>query len=188
MGLPLAAQFASHGWHVIAVDINESVVAAINEGRAHVAEEPGLAERVAAAHAAGLLRATTDGGAAARGSDVVVLIVPVMLDARQQPDYRDMDAAVAAVAPGVTAGTVVVFETTLPVGDTRRRFLPMLESATGLVPERDLFVAFRRNACTPARCSATSRPIRSWSAGSARRPRTGPAGSTPRCSTPRSSR
>ena len=142
MGLPLAAQFASHGWHVIAVDINESVVAAINEGRAHVAEEPGLAERVAAAHAAGLLRATTDGGAAARDSDVVVLIVPVMLDARQQPDYRFMDAAVAAIAPGVTAGTVVVFETTLPVGDTRGRFLPMLEAATGLVPERDLFVAF----------------------------------------------
>ena len=53
MGLPLAAQFASHGWSVIAVDVNEAVVAAINEGRAHVAEEPGLAERVAEAHAAG---------------------------------------------------------------------------------------------------------------------------------------
>ena len=142
MGLPLAAQFASHGWRVIAVDINDSVVAAINEGLAHVAEEPGLAERVAAAHAAGLLRATTDAGGAARDSDVVVLIVPVMLDARQQPDYRFMDAAVAAIAPGLTAGTVVVFETTLPVGDTRGRFLPMLEAATRLVPERDLFVAF----------------------------------------------
>jgi nucleotide sugar dehydrogenase len=142
MGLPLAAQFASHGWRVIAVDINESVVAAINEGRAHVAEEPGLAERVAAAHATGLLRATTDGGAAARDSDVVVLIVPVMLDAGQQPDYRFMDAAVVAIAPGLTAGTVVVFETTLPVGDTRVRYLPMLEQATGLTVERDLFVAF----------------------------------------------
>ena len=44
MGLPLAAQFASHGWAVIAVDVNEAVVAAINAGRAHVGEEPGLAE------------------------------------------------------------------------------------------------------------------------------------------------
>ena len=67
MGLPLAAQFASHGWTVIAVDVNEAVVTSINEGRAHVAEEPGLAERVAAAHAAGRLRATTDGAEAARG-------------------------------------------------------------------------------------------------------------------------
>src|SRR6186997_1177266 len=46
MGLPLAAQFASHGWTVIAVDTNEAVVSSINDGRAHVAEEPGLAERV----------------------------------------------------------------------------------------------------------------------------------------------
>ena len=64
----------------IAVDVNADVVAAINAGRSHVAEEPGLAEAVAAAHAAGRLRATTDGAAAARESDVVVLIVPVMLD------------------------------------------------------------------------------------------------------------
>ena len=47
MGLPLAAQFASHGWDVIAVDIDEAVVAAINEGRSHLDEEPGVAELVA---------------------------------------------------------------------------------------------------------------------------------------------
>ena len=46
-----------------------------------------------AAHAEGRLRATTDGAAAAREADVVVLIVPVMLDADARPDYRHMDAA-----------------------------------------------------------------------------------------------
>ena len=44
MGLPLAAQFASHGWQVIAVDVNPAVVDAINAGRSHVDEEPGLAD------------------------------------------------------------------------------------------------------------------------------------------------
>jgi nucleotide sugar dehydrogenase len=142
MGLPLAAQFASHGWSVIAVDVNAAVVAAINEGRAHVAEEPGLAGRVEEAHAAGRLRATTDGTAAARESDVVVLIVPVMLDGEHRPDYRHMDAAAAAIAPGVRAGTTVIFETTLPAGDTRNRYAPLLEAATGLAADRDFFVAF----------------------------------------------
>ena len=104
MGLPLAAQFAGHGWDVIAVDVQASVVDAINAGRNHVAEEPGLAERVAAAHAAGRLRATPDGAAAAATADVVVLIVPVMLDDEQQPDYRYMDAAVEAIAPGRPRG------------------------------------------------------------------------------------
>ncbi len=142
MGLPLAAQFADHDWHVIAVDVQQSVVDAINAGRSHVTEEPGLAELVATAHAGGRLRATTDGAAAAREADVVVLIVPVMLDEAQQPDYRHMDSAVDAIAPGIHAGSLVIFETTLPVGDTRERFTPRLEAASGLRADADFFVAF----------------------------------------------
>lgn len=142
MGLPLAAQFASHGWRVIAVDVNPGVVDAINAGRSHVGEEPGLAELVARVHAEGRLRATLDAAGAARAADVVVLIVPVMLDADHQPDYRYMDPAVASIAPGVHAGSTVIFETTLPIGDTRRRFAPALERASSLVADRDFFVAF----------------------------------------------
>ncbi|MBA2299815.1 MAG: nucleotide sugar dehydrogenase, partial [Chloroflexi bacterium] len=137
MGLPLAAQFASHGWDVIAVDIDEAVVAAINEGRSHVGDEPGLAELVASAHAEGRLRATTDGAAAAREADVVVLIVPVMLDADSRPDYRHMDAATDSICPGIHAGSLVIYETTLPVGDTRVRIAPRLEAASELRAEVD---------------------------------------------------
>jgi nucleotide sugar dehydrogenase len=142
MGLPLAAQFATHGWRVIAVDVQQAVVDAINDGRSHVDEEPGLAELVAAAHAEGRLRATTDGTAAAAEADVVVIIVPVMLDDEQRPDYRHMDAAVGSVGPGLHPGSLVVFETTLPVGTTRRRFTPRLEQASGLRADADFFVAF----------------------------------------------
>ena len=142
MGLPLAAQFADHGWRVTAVDVQQAVVDAINEGRSHVEEEPGLAELVSVAHGRGRLRATTDAAAAAREADVVVLIVPVMLDDEQQPDYRFMDAAVESIAPGVHEGSIVVFETTLPVGDTRERFTPRLEAVSGLRADEDFFVAF----------------------------------------------
>jgi len=142
MGLPLAAQFASHGWSVIAVDIQAGVVDAINAGRAPIGEEPGVAELVTEAHRAGSLRATLDGAAASKAADVVVLIVPVMLDAEQQPGYRFMDAAVQAIGPGVHRGQTVIFETTLPVGDTRQRFTPRLEQASGLRADADFFVAF----------------------------------------------
>jgi nucleotide sugar dehydrogenase len=142
MGLPLAVQFARHGWQMTAVDINPGVVAAINAGHSHVAEEPGLAEGVAEVHTAGRLAATTDAAAATRDADVVVLIVPVMLDDAQQPDYRYMDSAVDSIADGVHPGLTVIFETTLPVGDTRGRFAPRLEAASGLKSETDFFVAF----------------------------------------------
>jgi nucleotide sugar dehydrogenase len=142
MGLPLCAQFAGHGWKVIAIDVQESVVEAVNAGRSHVDGEPGLDDLVSRAHADGLLSATLDAAAAAREADVVVLIVPVMLDDEQHPDYRYMDAAVSSIAPGIHAGSTVIFETTLPVGDTRHRFTPRLEHASGLTAEEDLFVAF----------------------------------------------
>jgi nucleotide sugar dehydrogenase len=142
MGLPLAVQFARHGWHTTAVDVNRDVVAAINEGRSLVTNEPGLAEGVAEAHAAGLLVATGDAAAAVRDADVAVLIVPVMLDDAQQPDYRYMDSAADSIAGGIHPGLIVIFETTLPVGDTRGRFAPRLEAATGLRAEADFFVAF----------------------------------------------
>jgi nucleotide sugar dehydrogenase len=142
MGLPLAVQFARHGWSVTAVDVNPDVVATINAGRSHVAEEPGLAEGVAEVHAAGRLHATTDAAAAVREADVAVLIVPVMLDDAQQPDYRYMDSAVDSISGGVHAGLTVIFETTLPVGDTRGRFAPRLEAASNLRADSDFFVAF----------------------------------------------
>lgn len=142
MGLPLAAQFASHGWSVIAVDIDPKVVDSINEGLSHVGEEPGVSELIADAHATGRLRATLDGTAAAGEADVVILIVPVMLDEDLHPDHRAMDAAVEAIAPGLHPGSMVVFETTLPVGATRGRYAPRLAEVSGLILEADLFVAF----------------------------------------------
>ena len=142
MGLSLAAQFASHGWSVVAVDIQEAVVASINEGRSHIGEEPGVADLVRTAHQARLLRATTDAAAAAREADVVVVIVPVMLDDEQQPDRRAMDAATRSIAGGLHPGSLVILETTLPVGDTRGRYAARLAATTGLELERELLVAF----------------------------------------------
>jgi nucleotide sugar dehydrogenase len=65
-----------------------------------------------------------------------------MLDDAQQPDYRHMDAAVEAIGPGLHAGSLVIFETTLPVGDTRNRYAPRLEALSGLRADEDVFVAF----------------------------------------------
>jgi nucleotide sugar dehydrogenase len=132
IGLPLAAQYAQAGWRVIGVDVLPDVVDTLNSGRVHVTEEPGLAERIAAAHAAGRFEATLSHADAARKADVVVVIVPLMLSDEQQPDYRLIDPASEAVGRGLRPGSLVIYETTLPVGDTRDRFGPLLERASGL--------------------------------------------------------
>jgi nucleotide sugar dehydrogenase len=132
IGLPLAAQYSSSGWRVIGVDVLPEVVDIVGSGGSHVREEPGIAELLSAAHAQGLLSATLSHAEAAAQADVIVFAVPVMLDEQHAPDYGWMDEATAAVGAGLRPGTLVVYETTLPVGTTRSRYRPMLQRASGL--------------------------------------------------------
>ena len=68
------------------------------------------------------LRATTDYADAVPEADVVVLVVPLFVDAEANPDFGWMDAATAELAKHLTPGTLVSYETTLPVGTTRSRW------------------------------------------------------------------
>ena len=76
----------------------------------------------------GLLTATTDTTAAVAQSEAVVVVVPLFVDEESRPDFAWMDAATEAIAAGLQPGTLVSYETTLPVGTTRTRYAPMLEA------------------------------------------------------------
>ncbi|MHB8187056.1 MAG: nucleotide sugar dehydrogenase [Dermatophilaceae bacterium] len=141
IGLPLAVQFASNGHTVIGADVNEEVVAQVNAGHEPFPGEDHLAEKLRDVVDRGLLTATTDTAEAVRGSEAVVVVVPLFVDGEGQPDFRSMDSATVDIARGLQPGTLVSYETTLPVGTTRTRFQPMLE-ASGLVCGTDLYVVF----------------------------------------------
>jgi nucleotide sugar dehydrogenase len=132
IGLPLAALYAGKGADVIGCDINEAVVEAVNAGVSTVGGEPGLDEAVRAAYEAGRLRATTDTTAAVAESEVVVVIVRVGIDEERRTDYSNLDAAAEAIGKGLKPGTLVVLESTVPVGVTRKRFGAKLREASGL--------------------------------------------------------
>jgi nucleotide sugar dehydrogenase len=127
IGLPLAVQFAGMGHPTVGVDTDPDVVALVGKGVAPFPGEQDLAERLLEVVDAGRLTATTDTVAAVRESDAVVVVVPLFVDDDAQPDFRALDAATAAIAEGMHPGLLVSYETTLPVGTTRERFLPILE-------------------------------------------------------------
>ncbi len=118
------------------------MVASVNDAAVPFPGEEGLAERLAEAVEAGRLSATTDTAAAVSDAEAVVLVVPLFVDERGTPDFRAMDAATRAVAAGLRPGTLVSYETTLPVGTTRDRFAPLLAQDSGLLPERDFSLVF----------------------------------------------
>jgi nucleotide sugar dehydrogenase len=140
IGLPLAVCVAESGWRVYGVDIDAEVVDSVNGGLPPFPNEPGLGERLLRVVASGSLVATTDTADAVAQSSAVVIVVPLLVDADNQPDFRAVDAATAAVGAAVRAGTLVSFETTLPVGTTRNRLGPALEQVSGLRLGADLLV------------------------------------------------
>ncbi len=114
MGLPLASVFAAISKNVVGVDVDEAVVASINDGKCHVQGEPGLPDLVETAVEAGGLRATTDGRAAAELASVHVLIVPTTLREDDTPDLSNLRTAVRDVATGLEPGDLVCVESTVP--------------------------------------------------------------------------
>ena len=86
------------------------------------------------------MSATTSTTTAVRESDVVVVVVPLMTDEEAVPDFSAMDAATRDIAAGLQQGTLVSYETTLPVGTTRDRFAPMLEEGSSLHVGDDFFL------------------------------------------------
>ena len=141
VGLPLAACYTLAGLTVIGADVSSDRVAEVNAGRNPIAGEEGLDDAIATAVQAGTLRATTDTTEAVRASDVVVVIVPLFAVGGGKLDYSALDAATDAVADGVHPGVTVIYETTLPVGTTRR-FAERLADRSKRELGSDLFVAF----------------------------------------------
>jgi nucleotide sugar dehydrogenase len=140
MGLPLACMFADRGARVTVCDIDSSLVDKINRG-IDPHQEPEQDRYLRTAVAAGRLRASTDTAAEAASAEAVVVLVSAMLTAERDIDWNNLLAASSAVARGLRPGTLVSYETTLPVGGCRSILVPALEQS-GLKAGRDFSVVF----------------------------------------------
>ena len=118
MGLPLAAIFADNGANVIGADINPDVVETINKGINTVKEEPGLDELVYENVKEGRLKATTNLVDASQDSDVMVILVPTLLDENNIPDIKIVESVCENIAEGLEEGDFVILESTAPPGTT----------------------------------------------------------------------
>ncbi|HQR78620.1 MAG TPA: nucleotide sugar dehydrogenase [Actinomycetota bacterium] len=142
IGLPLAVQFASKGHQVIGADVNADTVRLVNEGIEPFPGEAHLAEALQDVVSRGLLTATTDTTAAVARSEAIVVVVPLFVDEAGRPDFQWMDAATQAIGQGLQPGSLVSYETTLPVGTTRNRYAPMIAEGSGLAAGEGFHLVF----------------------------------------------
>ncbi len=149
-GLPLAVTAVAAGLDCVGFDVSASVVERLANGRSHVEDVPDEALR--AASAAGL--EVTTSPARLREADALVVCVPSPLGRNRQPDMSFIEAAAATVAEVVRPGMLVVLESTTYPGTTEDVVVPAATS-TGLVLDRDVFVAFSPERVDPGNARST---------------------------------
>jgi UDP-N-acetyl-D-mannosaminuronic acid dehydrogenase len=113
VGLPTAALLADCGHSVTGVDVDPIALRRILNGSSHTAE-PGLSALVKRVLASGHLRLSAQPEAA----DVFVVAVPTPLSPDRAPDRSLVDAAIASLTPHLIHGSLIIIESTCPVGTT----------------------------------------------------------------------
>lgn len=115
IGLPTAALLANNGYNVHGVDVVQSTVDTINQGKIHIVE-PGLEDFVKKAVDNGKLKADIR----PTKSDVFIIAVPTPFREGFVPNLDYVISACKSIAPFVKSGDIVVLESTSPVGTTEK--------------------------------------------------------------------
>jgi len=141
IGLPLAVYFTQES-DVIGLDSNHKVVEQVNLGQEPFPGESNLQNLLETAISSKKLFATQDQKHAISNADVILICVPLITDKNNIPDFDNIDLVVRAIGKYIKKGTLVAFETTLPVGTTRNRFTKIIEQESGFKVGQDFFVVF----------------------------------------------
>ncbi len=148
VGLPLATVFAEAGFKVTGIDPIQNKMDALNRGESYILDVP--SEQVRRLVSQGLLAGRTDYAALA-DADAVSICVPTPLRKTGDPDLSFIVSAVEGLAPYVHPGMVVVLESSTYPGTTREMVLPALTEKSGLIPGKEIFLAFSPERVDPGR-------------------------------------
>jgi UDP-N-acetyl-D-mannosaminuronic acid dehydrogenase len=135
IGLPTAALIASKGLQVFGVDIRESVIDTINKGHIHIVE-PDLAGLVHHVVSKGQLKARSTPIEA----EVYLIAVPTPFKEDHVPDLSFVEAAVRNIIPTLKKGSLVILESTSPVGTTEKIQELIVRERPDL--DGDIFIAY----------------------------------------------
>lgn len=143
IGQAISALLLEKETNVLALDTNTNLLDAIQR-RGYHSTEPGLNERIQPALADGRLQLSSDYAQLA-GTHAIIICIPLGISDQRQVDNRPFLECIRQLAPALSERTIVVLETTVPVGFIRNDLVPALEEQ-GCRHGRDFYMA-----CSPER-------------------------------------
>jgi UDP-N-acetyl-D-glucosamine dehydrogenase len=148
VGVPLAATFAEADQRVLLIDVQPTLVEALNRGESHI--EDVSSERLAKLVEAGRIVATTD-YELVRQAHAILIALPTPLSPQREPDLSYIERAATSLAPVLQRGQTVILESTTWPGTTREVLLPLLEEGSGLKAGEDFHLAMSPERVDPGR-------------------------------------
>jgi nucleotide sugar dehydrogenase len=142
IGLPLAVNFAINGARVTGLDVQEKLVSQINSGIEPFPGEKDLEVKLKSCIGNGSLVATLEKSHSISKADIIVVCIPLIINRENLPDFDNIDRLAKEIGANLSVGSLICFETTLPVGTTRNRFTVAVEASSGLKVGKDFFVVF----------------------------------------------
>lgn len=138
VGLTLATVFAEEGNTVIGVDYNEKIIKMLEEGVPHF-YEPGLKEKLAQNKEH--LKFSKDLSEAS-SCNIYIIAVGTNITENNKLDYTHVNLASKAISKILKKGDLVLLRSTVMIGTTRNKVIPILEKGSKIKAGKDFFVAF----------------------------------------------
>ena len=133
VGLPLAVAASQVGFEVTGIDINLDKVLNISKGISPI--EDISSNQLKDLINSGNYKITSELGISP-DSNLICICVPTPLDKNHKPDLTALKQAVRAAGKGLKPGMLVIVESTISPGTTRKMLLPILVDASGLSAEQ----------------------------------------------------
>jgi nucleotide sugar dehydrogenase len=138
VGLPLAIAASTAGYTVFGLDNNQEKINALSSGKSIIED---LSDQVIKQNIESKCYLPTTDSSVIKDSDVVLICVPTPLSDDHKPDLTALTGAIATVGKNLTAGSLVIVESTIEPGTCRNKLLPILIKESGLKEgERYCFV------------------------------------------------
>ncbi|WP_423823880.1 nucleotide sugar dehydrogenase [Salinisphaera sp. SPP-AMP-43] len=141
VGLPLAVAFGKH-YPTLGFDVDARRVEQLRDGYDFTREvsRQGLEEAC--------LEFSSDSEDLA-GANIYIVTVPTPVTEAKVPDFGPLEAASRALAPYLSTGDIVVYESTVYPGATEERCVPILAAGSGLVFNEGFFVGYSPERANP---------------------------------------
>lgn len=136
VGLPLALRADTFGHSVIGIDVNPSIIAALQTHKVpHFLDE--AEQQLARNHG---MKATAEVGVVS-DANAIIICVPTPVTESHKPDLTALLTTCKEIAPYVKKNTLIIVESTVNPGVCEEKVLPIFEKYTPFTIERDLFFA-----------------------------------------------